>query len=176
MSTNPLLWMFELNFFCLACKTLLLAPAYVLHSREQRKGRRETKERVRFKTTRSVIVSSKPHHSARISMRWHDELEKREQRAARKKIRASILPRHLFCSLSSLQSERNKRETDERERERERESAKRRSSHHVISFSFLLLLITCFCSFFWRFSSVFVWWKERSKRTRARTLCVKKKK
>jgi hypothetical protein len=30
MSTNPLLWMFELNFFCLACKTLLLAPACLL--------------------------------------------------------------------------------------------------------------------------------------------------
>ena len=27
MSTMPRLWMFELNFFCFACKTLLLAPA-----------------------------------------------------------------------------------------------------------------------------------------------------
>ena len=30
MSTMPRLWMFELNFFCFACKTLLLAPACFL--------------------------------------------------------------------------------------------------------------------------------------------------
>jgi hypothetical protein len=68
-------------------------------------------------------------------------LEKREQRAARKKIRTSILPRHLFCSLSSLQSERKKRETNERERERERETICHETIIAPCYFLFLLIVI-----------------------------------
>ena len=58
MSTMPRLWMFELNFFCFACKTLLLAPAcflddwigldWIFGGREKKRRetvRRSTKER-----------------------------------------------------------------------------------------------------------------------------------
>jgi len=46
-----------------------------------------------------------------------------------------------ICFVLSLPSKaKETKERQTRERERERESAKRRSSHHVISFSFLLLL------------------------------------